>query len=41
MVEVHGPSPVRAEWAGSSGVGSQPPMMVGEYVEAGEEDAFV
>ena len=41
VVEVHGPSPVRAEWAGSSGVGSQPPMMVGEYVEAGEEDAFV
>ena len=41
VVEVHGPSPVRAEWAEGSGVGSQPPMMVGEYVEAGEEDAFV
>ena len=41
VVEVHGPSPVRAEWAEGSGVGSQPPMMVGDYVEAGEEDAFV
>ena len=41
VVEVHGPSPVRAEWAEGSGVGSQPPMMVGEYVEAGEEDAIV
>ena len=46
VVEVHGPAPGMEEFVGGGGGGTsgsnrQPSMMMGEYVGAGEEDAFV
>jgi len=49
VMEVHGPAPGMEEWVSGGGgnggsvggVSSQRPMLMGEHVEAGEEDAFV